>query len=411
MRILRFSNWFPPILSGSSFYTASLAQALAARGHEPVVVTCDWGPESTPAADLPNAVHRLPVRRLPKLKLLFSSSRMGFAWNRGNRRRLLEIAARHGTELIHHVNHIFDTTFLTAAVAERLQIPIVGSITTPIQHERPLMQALMGFADRWSVGRFGVRRWDGVVCLDHIVQGYVRRQYGTRAAARSAVIPFGVRMDALPLYEQRPPRAARPQILFVGHIHPFRNPTQLIRAMPRVLAALPEARLVLAGRVDLSEPRDAAAELGLTHGQVCFRGETGHADVVRLMQESHVFASWASGPFPGLGTAPMEAMLCETPVVNDLPEELFGPGRLRNGENILLVNQRDPAAIAATLIRLLGDEPLRRRIGAAGRRFVLECLNWDSIAAQMERFYAEVLARYRDARPRTESTPAAVGRG
>jgi glycosyltransferase involved in cell wall biosynthesis len=393
MRILLLSNWFPPILSGSSFYTASLAQALVARGHEPAVVTCDWGPDSTPARDLPYPVYRLPVCRLPKLKLLFSNSRMGLAWTPGNSRRLREIAVRHGSQLIHHVNHIFDSTFLSAGVAKKLGLPIVGSVTTPIQHESPLMQALMGVADRWTVGRFGVCRWDRVVCLDRVVKEYVRRQYGPRAAARSVLIPFGVRLDALSEYEQRGPRAARPQILFVGHIHPFRNPTQLVRAMPLVLQAVPAARLLLAGREDLPGPRAAAAELGLTDDQVCFLGETAHADVVRLMRESHVFTSWATGLYRGLGTAPMEAMLCETPVVNDLPDGLFGPGLPRHGENILLVNSRDPRSVADALVRLLTDEDLRRRIGAAGRRFVLEHLSWDRIAAQMEQLYCTLLDR------------------
>lgn len=393
MRVLILSNWFPPITSGSSFYTSSLAQSLAARGHKVVVVTLDWGPAYAPPTDLPFPIYRLPAIKIPRLPLFYNLELMGFAFTPGNRRRLKLLIKRYRPHILHHVNHIFDTTFLSTSVACSTGTPVVGSITTPIQHQNPRMQWIMSLADRMTVGFFGVRRWDGIVSLDHVVHEYVGKVYGDQARLRSVVIPFGVRLESMSLYNNhRPCRSERPQVLMVGHIHPFRNPVQLIRAMPLVLKAVPEARMVLAGRVDLQEPVKVARELGLTADQVQFLGETPHDEVIRLMQTSHVFASWATGPYRGLGTAPMEAMLCETPVINDLPENLFGEDKLENGGNIVLVNSRDPQSIANAIIRLLKDEGLRQRIGVAGRRFVLEHLSWDNIAAEMERFYERVLA-------------------
>ena len=392
MRILMVSNWFPPVTTGSSFYASSLARSLATRGHEVVVVTLDWGPAYTPPTDLPFPVHRLPIIKIPRLPLFYDMELMGFAFTPGNRRRLKLLIEQYDSCILHHVNHIFDTTFLSTSVAHSVGIPIVGSITTPIQHQNPWVQRIMELADRITVGWFGVRRWDGIVSLDHMVHEYVGRVYGRQAQGRSVVIPFGVPFDSMSLYENHPPcRSERPQVLMVGHIHPFRNPVQLVRAMSYVSKAVPEARLVLVGRVDLREPVKVAFELGLTADQVRFLGERPHDEVIRLMQASHVFASWLTGPYPALGTAAMEAMLCETPVINDLPENLFGEGRLKNGENIVLVNSRAPRSIADGIIRLLKDEDLRRKIGAGGRHFVLEHLRWDNIAAQMERFYERIL--------------------
>jgi glycosyltransferase involved in cell wall biosynthesis len=111
------------------------------------------------------------------------------------------------------------------------------------------------------------------------------------------------------------------------------------------------------------------------------------------MKASHVFASWVTGPYHSLGTAPMEAMLCKTAVINDVSEDLFGAGKLKNGENIVLVDSRDPQSIADALIRLLTDEEFRLRVGGLGRRFVLDHLSWQSIAAQMECFYERILAQ------------------
>ncbi len=387
------SNWFPPILSGSSFYTSSLAQALSARGHDVMVVTLDWGTEQAVPDDTPFSVHRLPVLKIPRLGMFYNLDLMGFAFTPRNRRRLRLLLEQHGSEILHHVNHIFDTTFLSTSVARSVGIPIVGSITTPIQNQSPFKQRLMQLADQLTVGHFGVQRWDGIVSLDRTVHDYVGRVYGQRTQARSVVIPFGVPLESMSLYEDRAPsRSARPQILMVGHIHPFRNPTQLVRAMPLILQAVPEARLVLAGRVDLQEPVEVARELGLTEDRVSFLGQRPHEETVRLMKTSHCFASWASGPYRSLGTAPMEAMLCETPVVNDLPEDLFGEGALRKDENIILVDSRDHESIAAGIIPLLQNRALRQRIGSAGRSFVQEVLAWEGIAERMEDFYQRLLA-------------------
>src|SRR5262245_50350915 len=394
MRVLFLSNWFPPVLSGSSFYTSSLAQAVAARGHEIAVVTLDWGREYAPPAGLAFPVYRLPVTRLPKLSIFYNLRLMGLSNTPANRRRLQAIVTEFRPDVIHLVNHIFDTTFLAGRVARTAGIPLVGSITTPIQHEDPLRQRLMGLADRLTVGHFGVKRWDGVVCLDRTVYDYVASQYGPEAARRSEVIPFAVPVESLEQYEDRSrPRSDHPQVPFVGHIHPFRNPVKLVQAIALVAREIPDVRLVLAGRVDLQEPVEMARKLGLTAEQVKFLGETSHDEVVELMKSSHVFASWATGPYKGLGTAPMEAMLCETPVINDLPEDLFGEGKLRDSENIVIVDSRDPHNIADAIVRLLTDEAHWRAVGTGGRRFVLDELRWESIAADMERFYGRVLER------------------
>src|SRR5262249_26174418 len=246
------------VVSGSSFYTSSLAQALIARGHEVAVVTLDWGPEYAPPGDLGFPVHLLPVTRLPKLPIFYNLRLMGLANTPRNRKRLRAIVEKFRPDVIHHVNHIFDTTFLSARVARKAGVALVGSITTPIQHQHPLRQRIMGLADRLTVGRFGVQRWDGVVCLDRTVYDYVATQYGPATARRSEVIPFAVRMESMAQYENARPRSDRPQVLFVGHIHPFRNPTKLVRAIALVARQVPNVRLVLAGRIDLQEPVDAA---------------------------------------------------------------------------------------------------------------------------------------------------------
>lgn len=393
MKILITTHWFPPIQAGSSYYASSLAQALHARGHKVRVVTLDWGLEYQTSSDLPFPVERFPVIRLPRLPVFYNMKFMGFAFTPDNFRRLQTLVREYKPDVIQHVNHIFDMSFLSLVVGRREAIPVFGSINTPIQHPNVFLQSVMEFLDRITVGQ-AVRRWDGIVSLDQTAHHYVGHVYGSCVQKKSEIIPFGVPIESESLYENDGiEKSARPQILMVGHIHPFRNPVQLVRAMPLILREVPEVRLVLAGRVDIQKPIVVARSLGLSEDQVSFLGETPHNEIVRLMKSSHVFASWVTGPYPGLGTAPMEAMLCRTPVINDLPGNLFGEGRLKNGENIVLVNSKDPHSIADAIIHLLRNEPTRLKVGAAGRQFVLDHLSWENIAMRFENFYQRVLAK------------------
>jgi glycosyltransferase involved in cell wall biosynthesis len=70
----------------------------------------------------------------------------------------------------------------------------------------------------------------------------------------------------------------------------------------------------------------------------------------------------------GYGMVAREAMAYGRPVV------ATGVGGLadaiRDGETGLLVPPRDPVALREALVRLLGDEPLRRRLGQAARESV-----------------------------------------
>lgn len=392
MKIFFLSNWFPPFTSGSSFYTSSLAQTLASRGHEVHVVTLDWGPEFRPAAAEGLTFHLLPVIRLPKLPFFYNLKLMGIAFTPSNLKRLRSLIREHQPDILHHVNHVFDTNFLSVLSAKMEKLPVVGSITTPVQHQNPWVHGLYTLIDRMTIGFFGTCQWDGIVSLDHTAHEYIGHVYGRKAQKKSKVIPFGVPLGTTELYVDNPvERSGCPQILMVGHIHPFRDPTLLIRAMPLILKRIPQAKLVLAGRVDLPGPVNEAKKLGLSSDQVSFLGETPHDETVRLLKTSHIFASWVTGPFLGLGTAPMEAMLSQTPVINDLPENLFGEGKLKDGDSIALVNSRDHVSIANKIIQLLTDEPYRQRVGAGGRKFVLENLHWDRIAEAMEQFYGQIL--------------------
>src|SRR2546430_11473899 len=89
----------------------------------------------------------------------------------------------------------------------------------------------------------------------------------------------------------------------------------------------------------------------------------------------------------GFGISIVEASASGLPVIGSRSGGI--PEAIRDGETGFLVDPDDPAAVAATAIRLLGDEGLRRRMGAAGRAAVESYYNWDRVAADLIRIDRE----------------------
>jgi glycosyltransferase involved in cell wall biosynthesis len=176
----------------------------------------------------------------------------------------------------------------------------------------------------------------------------------------------------------------------VGHIHPIRDPTNLVRAMPAILERCPDAKLDIAGRIQFERPLVEARRLGL-ESAVSFIGEVPSDRVVELVSKAHVFAILHQCRYAGLSFTAIEAMQFETPVVINAPNDLYGPGIIKDGENLMLVNADDVPEIARKITQLLGDRPLRERIGRNGKKFVASYLNWDITAEKTEKLYEKLL--------------------
>jgi glycosyltransferase involved in cell wall biosynthesis len=391
MKILIVSSWYPPILSGSSLWAESLVGALRKRHHDVRVVTTEWAgaPRETQEGRA-EIVYRLPARLAPRNRFLLGLSIVPLAWSPANRRRMLQIVREFQPDVIHQVNHIFDTVALSAYAARQTGTPLVGSITTPIQSKSPLIHTLMRWADLATVYHFGVRHWHRIICSDSTQARYVLDSYGKRVNGRVVTDIFvGVHEKIRRGVAQQ--RAPFPQIITVGHVHPSRDPTNLVRAMPAILERCPDAKLCIAGRIQFERPVLEARRLGL-ESAVSFLGEVSQEGVVELVSKAHVFAILHQCPYAGLSFTAIEAMQFETPVVINAPSDLYGPGTVIDGETLVLVNASDFQEIARKILRLLQDRPLRERIGRNGKEFVDSYLDWNRTAQKTEKLYQDTVA-------------------
>lgn len=155
-----------------------------------------------------------------------------------------------------------------------------------------------------------------------------------------------------------------PVVVSVARMAPNRGHELLLEAFRRVLARMPEARLLLVGkgetRVRLEQ---LVADLGLA-GQVIFTGYRDR-DLPAVLAAADCFALMGAGSDESC-RAVLEAMAAGRPVVarrvGALPETVV------QGETGLMVDDDSPDSVAAALAAILGDRERGRAMGEAGRR-------------------------------------------
>ena len=157
-------------------------------------------------------------------------------------------------------------------------------------------------------------------------------------------------------------KSARPTVLFIGRVRRYKGVDWVMRALPRVLARVPEARLTVVGDgPHLPALRLAAARLGLLDA-VEFAGFLPAAEKVRRLREAWVLVQ--PSPKEGWGLTVVEAGACGTAVV-----AADSPGlrdSVRRDETGLLVPWGDDALLADAIARVLEDGALRGRLAQAG---------------------------------------------
>jgi phosphatidylinositol alpha-1,6-mannosyltransferase len=97
----------------------------------------------------------------------------------------------------------------------------------------------------------------------------------------------------------------------------------------------------------------------------------------------------------GFGISLAEASACGVPVIAGRSGGI--PAAVRDGETGLLVDADRVEAVADAVEHLLGDAPLRARLGAAGRRAVESHYNWNRVTSDLARIGRELGAAARQA--------------
>ena len=230
--------------------------------------------------------------------------------------------------------------------------------------------------------RRSVRDAAAVIAVSHDIAGELAR-IEPAAAGRTRVIHEGIdrafaRVDDPARIDEVLGRygVARPYLLFVSSLKPYKNPDKAIRALAKVNEAVGVRRkLVIVGR-DLGGMQSGLQTLADSLGvgrEVIFTGPVPRQELPSFYTAADVFL------FPSVlesfGIPTLEAFACDLPVVASPVSavgEVVGDGGIR-------VDPADIEATAREVLRLLSDPGFRAEMIGRGRARLGD-FDWDDAA-------------------------------
>ena len=180
----------------------------------------------------------------------------------------------------------------------------------------------------------------------------------------------------------------RPNILFVGRFDPRKGLKYLLMAMPRILKAVPTARLLVVGKGFLESYYRRYLQPEFRES-VVFVGYVEPDLLPRYYATSDIFCSPATGA-ESFGIILLEAMAAGTPLV---ASSIDGYRQVVDHMNDgILVPPMDHEALADSTVRLLTDKSLRMKFRESGLKKA-ELYSWQRVTKTIEQYYVEVMER------------------
>lgn len=244
--------------------------------------------------------------------------------------------------------HIFSTSywsFLVAAAPAWLIATMLG--------KKSLINHRSGDARdhlrRFRSGTFVLARADEVVVPSSYLVD-VFREFGLKAA----VVPNLVDLSQFHYRERNP---LRPHLVCTRGFSACYGVDVVVRAFAEVKRVYPDAELDLVGEGPLEEQvRELVAELKLSG--VNFVGVASRQEIGDCYDQADIFINASS--LDNMPVSVIEAFRAGTPVVTTAPESM--PYLVEHERTGLLSGVGDEKALAANVMRLLGDAALAKRL-------------------------------------------------
>jgi L-malate glycosyltransferase len=270
------------------------------------------------------------------------------------------------------VLHIFSASYLSFVLA-----PTPAILAARLFRRKSILNYHSGEAEdhlaRWPSALPTIRMVDEVV----VPSGYLVDVFA-RFGVLACPVPNCVPIEQFHFRDRRP---LRPAFLSNRNLHPMYNVGNTLRAFARIQQRYPEACLDVAGDGrQRRELEQLAAALELHN--VRFLGQVPPERMPALYDAADIYLN--SSEIDNAPLSIIEAYAAGAAVVTTNTGGI--PHIVRHEETGLLVERRNPAAMADCAIRLLQDESLAERIIAGARR---ECHKyaWSAVRDQWLRLY------------------------
>jgi glycosyltransferase involved in cell wall biosynthesis len=293
----------------------------------------------------------------------------------------------------------------------KLGLPTLATIHHPVQVDRALE-----LAAATGLRHITLRRWYGFIRMQERVAHRIPEIITVSSSSADQIAHyFGVapeRITAIPIgtdVERFSPSPAVPKV--PGRIvttasadTPLKGLAVLVEALAKVRAEHDHAELVVIGKTKPDGPVARTIDRFGLAPYIDFRSGLSEDELVGLLRSAEM--ACVPSLYEGFSLPAVEAMAVGLPLVSTtggaIPEVAGA-----DGETTLAVPPGEAPALAAALIRLLGDPALRERLGAAGRERAVRRFTWRAAAAATADRYRARIAACDNAGPnRAASQPA-----
>ncbi len=377
MNILITTDYFPPHLGGGvEKVVFHLSRELARLGHNVSVVTLRTAGGKT--IDEIDDVRVYRAESIPLTNLLGFQSTLST-----NFTKLFASAIRNeAPQVIHAHNIFFFTTVVSVLLKMWTNIPLVT--TQHVASTSALGGGLGAFTHLYerSVGACIIRRSNRLIAVSQAVREYLCRLGAEEK--RTRVISNAVDLD-----EFYPPRERKQQaivrVVFVGRLIGNKGVDRLIEAVPSVVRRVPNVEFEIVGDGPLRAfLRHRIIELGLDRTVILMGVVPSVADILRK-SDLLVRPSLTEG----MPLTVLEAMACGLPciatAVGGTPEVI------QHRKTGILIREGDHQELVDSIVDLVGNHELRRRLGENARHFVENFYSWSRAAEDTIKVYEDVL--------------------
>ena len=399
LRILHVLDHSIPLHSGYTFRTLSILREQRKLGWETFHLT---SPKQIGCAAEEEEVDGWHFYRTPALKGASANWPVlgQFKLMRQLEERLAAVARQVRPDILHAHSPVLNA-IPALRVGRRLGLPVVYEIRAfwedaAVDHgtttEGSLRYRMTRDLETWAL-----RRVDRVTT---ICEG-LRSDIVARGipAEKVTVIPNAVDIESFDFggepdtsLKARLGLASCTLVGFIGSFYAYEGLDLLLEALPRILARLPDVRLLLVGGGPQEAALKAQAERLGIGDKIVFTGRVPHQEVQRYYDLIDVLAY------------PRHSMRLTDLVTPLKPLEAMAQGRLvvasdvgghreliRDGETGMLFRAGNVDSLAETIMKLLAKREYWPELRIAGRRYVVEERNWTRSVANYQQVYGSLV--------------------
>ncbi|MCV7219242.1 glycosyltransferase family 4 protein [Mycobacterium crocinum] len=399
MKILMVSWEYPPvIIGGLGRHVYQLATALAADGHEVVVLArrpSGTDPSTHPTTDEVHEGVRVIAAAQDPHEFDFGRDMMAWTMAMGHAmiRAGLTLQAKGWQPDIVHA-HDWLVAHPAIALAEFFDVPMVSTVhaTEAGRHSGWVSGQISRQVH--AVESWFVRESDSLIACSASMADEISELFGPDLA-EIVVIRNGIDSSRWP-FAHRQAHPGPPELLYIGRLEYEKGVHEAIAALPRIRRTHPGTTLTIAGD---GTQQDWLVEVARKHKvlkAVHFAGLVDHDELLRLMRRADVAV--LPSHYEPFGIAALEAAAAGIPLVTS---NVGGLGEaVIDGETGVSFPPRDVTALAAAVRCVLDDPVAAQQRAIAARERLTSDFDWHTVAAETAQVYLAAKRHERDPLPR-----------